>query len=56
MKVIKKVDIYSLVKKGRWYYIDNEFEVSEYFDKYEASNFFKCSDSEFIRKCKEMFD
>lgn len=51
---IRKVQNYTLVKKGKQYYIDNGVDdVSEYFDEYDAEKFTGISDSEFIELAKQ---
>lgn len=57
LSVIKTVENYSLVKKGRWYYIDNGIDdVSEYFDEYDAKQFLESNDLCFVQLCKKLFN
>jgi len=56
MKIIRNVGNYSLVKKGRWYYIDNGIDdVSEYMDEFDCSGLFECDDYDFIKQCENFF-
>jgi len=62
MKVLRKVDIYSLVKssqsknKNLNFYIDNGEDVTEYFDQYEKDRLLNIeNDQAFLNECALYF-
>lgn len=56
LKAIRKERNYSLVQKGRQFYIDNGIDdVSEYFDQFQAYHLETCDTDEFLRECEELF-
>lgn len=56
MKIIRQVGNYSLVKKGKQYYIDNGIDdVSEYMDEFDIADLLECENWEFINKCIDLF-
>lgn len=56
LEVIRKIEEYSLVKKGRMFYIDNGIDdVSEYFDEVDAIDFIECGTLQFLDRCEKQF-
>ena len=49
MNTIRQIENYSLIKKGKWFYIDNGIDdVSEYFDEVDAIDFIECGTLQFL--------
>ena len=56
LEVVRKIEDYSLVKKGRMFYIDNGIDdVSELFDEIEAIDFIECGTLQFLDRCEKIF-
>jgi len=56
MEIIRQIENYSLIKKDRWFYIDNGTnDVSEYFDEIKAIDFIECGTMQFLDRCEKLF-
>ncbi len=55
MKVVRRVKNFSLVKRGRNYWVDNGQDVTEYMDVFDCNCLLNCSDAEFLKECKSYF-
>lgn len=49
--IVRQVLNYSLCQKGEYYFVDDNNDVSEYFDEIEAEDFNDLTDEEFIKEC-----
>ena len=57
MNTIRQIENYSLIKKGKWFYIDNGIDdVSEYFDEVDAIDFIECGTMQFLDRCEKLFN
>ena len=55
IEILRIFENFSLCKKGRWYYLDNGEDVTEYFDIYTMEEFIGISDREFKEMCESYF-
>ena len=57
LKTIRQIENYSLIKKGRWFYIDNGIDdCSECFDEINAIDFIECGTLKFLDRCEKLFN
>ena len=57
LEIVRKIENYSLVSKGRMFYIDNGIDdVSEYFDSTDAIDFIECGTLQFLDRCEKLFN
>ena len=57
LKTIRQIENYSLIKKGRWFYIDNGIDdCSECFDEINAIDFIECGTLQFLDRCEKLFN